>query len=87
MSPEAIDSMPEVDDVGVVGTDQEIEKRFTYHDPKDGQTERYNLIRDNGKRLAYLIKHNTQPSREQSLAFTHLEQAIMWANASIARNE
>lgn len=26
-------------------------------------------------------------SRERSLAFTKIDEAVMWANASIARNE
>jgi len=30
---------------------------------------------------------NTPESREQSLAITALEEAVMWANAAIARRE
>jgi len=37
--------------------------------------------------LAIDIIQNTPPSREQSLAITHLEEAIFYANAAIARNE
>lgn len=33
------------------------------------------------------IAEFTPTSREQELALTKLEEAIMWANASIARNE
>ena len=29
----------------------------------------------------------TQPSREQSLAMTHLEEALMWSNKSVAVHE
>ena len=65
----------------------EIELRFTYHPPKEGQSERYELLRMQAKTLAKLIKRMTPPSREQSLAFTKLEEAMMWANAAIARNE
>ena len=64
----------------------EIEKRFTYHAPKPGQPEKYVLLRDKGKELAYLIQDNCPDSRERSLALTKLEEAIMWANAAIARN-
>jgi hypothetical protein len=32
------------------------------------------------------VEH-TPESREQSLALTNLEQAVMWANAAIARRE
>ena len=64
-----------------------VENAFVYHAPKEGQPERYTLIRDEAKALALLILANCPPSRERSLAITNLEQAIMWANASIARNE
>jgi hypothetical protein len=37
--------------------------------------------------LAYHIKAETPASREQSLALTHLEDAVFWANAAIARHE
>lgn len=60
---------------------------FTYHPPKDGQPDRYNIIRNVGRSLAFTICDNCPPSRELSLALTNLEQAIMWANAAIARNE
>lgn len=64
-----------------------IEKAFTYHAPKGDQPERYVALREKGKELALLMAENCPTSRELSLALTNLEQAIMWANASIARNE
>ena len=66
---------------------QEIEKRFTYHAPKEGQPKKYELVRDTAKNLAVLLNSVCPESREKSLAFTALEEAVMWANASIARNE
>lgn len=65
----------------------EVEVRFTYHAPKGNQIERYEVLRDTAKKLAEDILEFTPESREQSLALTHLEQAIMWANAAIARRE
>jgi hypothetical protein len=65
----------------------EIEKRFTYHPPKGDQAERYQLIRAKAKELADLVAQACPDSREKSLAFTKLEESVMWANASIARNE
>lgn len=65
----------------------QIDKTFTYHAPKDDQPERYVALRDMAKSLAYSIVKNTPSSREQSLAITHLEEAIFYANAAIARNE
>jgi len=68
-------------------TGEQIEKVFTYHKPKDDQPDRYVLLRDKAKELAYIIVKNTPSSREQSLALTHLEESIFFANAAIARNE
>jgi hypothetical protein len=67
--------------------DPQVETAFSYHAPKTSQPERYELLRGEAKRLAYLFLASCPPSRERSLAMTNLEQAIMWANASIARNE
>lgn len=66
---------------------ERIESDFTYHPPKGDQVERYAMIRAAAKTLAHDIVTITPESREQSLALTNLEQAVMWANAAIARNE
>ena len=60
---------------------------FRYHEPQDDQIERYLAIRDKARELAYLIGNHTPPSREQSLALTHLQECVMFANAAIAVNE
>lgn len=67
-------------------TDQ-IAKSFTYHAPQADQPARYSDIRDAARALANLIAEHTPESREQSTALTNLEQAVMWANAAIARHE
>lgn len=67
-------------------TNPTIENNFTYHAPKEGQPEKYEQIRSKAKELAYLIDEVCPNSREKSLAMTKLEEASMWANASIARN-
>lgn len=64
-----------------------IENNFTYHAPQADQPERYTLIRDTARNLALLLAQTCPESRELSLALTALEEAVMWANASIARNE
>lgn len=68
-------------------TQDEIKNRFTYHIPKNDQAERYGVIRLRAREIAEVFEKLTPDSREKSLAFTHLEQAVMWANAAIARNE
>lgn len=65
----------------------ELENRYMYHAPKGNQTERYYTLRNKAKELAHMLDELCPNSREKSLAHTNLEQAIMWANASIARNE
>jgi len=66
---------------------QDLNNRFTYHPPTEGQRNRYQAIRDRAHDLAIFLDLNCPDSREKSLAITHLEDAVMWANASIARNE
>ena len=65
----------------------EIEKRFTYHAPKADQPVRYEAIRKDAREFAELISDLCPESRDKSLALTKLDEAVMWANASIARNE
>ena len=59
---------------------------YQYHAPKKDQPVKYEKIRDKAKELAILINTECPDSREKSIAFTNIETAIMWANASIARN-
>jgi hypothetical protein len=66
---------------------QDLNNIFTYHAPKDGQAERYVQLREAAKALAQLIVTLTPQSREQSVALTNVQQAVMWANAAIAINE
>ena len=61
----------------------EIEKRVTYQ----GQSSRYERLRNTAKDFAYQIEHECPDSRERSLALTKLEEAVMWANAAISHNE
>ena len=68
-------------------TKARLDKTFTYHTPKEDQPERYNRIRERALALAHTICGMTPPSREQSLALTKLEEAVMHTNAAIARNE
>ena len=68
-------------------TMMDINNTFTYHRPKNDQPARYEAIRTEAKRLAETIYDLCPDSQERSLAMTNLEQAVMWANASIARNE
>lgn len=66
---------------------KDYENTYSYHAPKGDQPDRYEVIRGNAKQFAMLIDTVCPESRERSLAHTKLEEAVMWANASIARNE
>jgi len=66
---------------------QQIEHNFKYHAPRQGQPEKYEYLRNQAKDLALAFLNQCPESRERSLAITKLEEAVMWANASIARNE
>lgn len=67
-------------------TNPVIENNFQYHSPSPEQVQKYAQLRSQAKQLAYLIDDLAPNSREKSLAMTKLEESIMWANASIARN-
>ena len=63
----------------------DLENIYKYHAPKEGQNAKYEALRAKAKELAEMIMKLCPESREQSVAFTELESAVMWANASIAR--
>lgn len=64
-----------------------IERNFTYHAPKGDQKLKYEIIREAGKEFAQLVFNACPDSRELSLSITKIEEAVMWANAAVARNE
>lgn len=68
-------------------TANDLANRFVHHAPINDQTTRYADIRAKLLECASFIVERTPKCREQSLAFTKLEEAMYWSNASIARNE
>jgi len=66
---------------------EDLTSRFTYHAPKEGQSKKYEKIRGVARVLAEEIDLTCCDSREKSIAITKIEEAVFWANASIARNE
>jgi hypothetical protein len=65
----------------------QIESVFSYHPVQPGQKERYEALRAEAREFALMIAAMTPTSREQSLALTALQEAVMYANAAIAINE
>lgn len=64
----------------------QLDNNFRYHAPKEGQAQKYTDIRDFAKGFAAHLHLACPASRELSVAITHLETAVFWANAAIARN-
>ena len=65
----------------------DVERNMTNHPPKDEETiQTYEDLRGGFKLLARHLDMVCPDSREKSLAITNLEQALMWAVASIARD-
>ncbi len=62
-----------------------LQNDFTYHKPPAEKQEVFIKIREKAKELAMMIAKECPRGREQSSAFTNLEQAVMHANAGIAR--
>lgn len=67
-------------------TRDELDDIFTYHAPKGIQPEVFEQIRNKGKELAAIINRRAYPCAELVNAVDHLQEAIMWANAAIARH-
>lgn len=65
---------------------EELIHRFTYHAPDENQKAHYALIRSHALRFAEALNDYCRESRELSLAITHLEEAVFWANAALARH-
>lgn len=63
----------------------DLDALFTYHQPRPEDMGKYALIRHQAKLLAEKFSE-LKEGREKSIAFTHLENAVMWANASISRS-
>lgn len=65
----------------------DLRTRFRYHKPKNSATEtKHENIRAIVYESALRIDVLCPDGREKSLAITKLEEAMMWANAAIARN-
>lgn len=68
------------------GPARDAENVFKYHEPKPGQDEKYHALRDGAKAFDALITKLCPESRERALAYTKLEEALLWATSSVARN-
>jgi hypothetical protein len=64
----------------------ELENRFLYHAPTGNKAKSHERIRNYVGQMAQEFNVGLPEGREKDLAITKLEEAMMWANAAIARN-
>jgi len=60
---------------------------FTFHPVKGNQTEKYQEIRLSALNLSILINDMCPESAEKTTSIRKLQEAVMFANASIAIHE
>jgi hypothetical protein len=64
----------------------DLQHRFNHHAPPNGTTaQKHITVRERCLELAEVLDGTQGDGREKSLAITKLEEAMMWANAGIAR--
>lgn len=64
----------------------DIAHRFAFHAATpDEKRNAHTSIRQACRRLADQLNEQIPDGREKSLAITHVEDAMMWANAALAR--
>ena len=77
--------------MGMSATDkimrERVENDYAWHAPTGDKAERHQMVRESGKAFAHAILACVPGGREQSLALTKAEEAVMWANAAIARGD
>lgn len=63
----------------------DLDHRFDYHRPDAEKADRHQRVRDYFKQAAEHMDEELDDGREKALVITALEEAMFWANASIAR--
>lgn len=67
--------------------EERLENDHTYHKPFGDQAQRYEDIRREAMEFCFYLAARAPESRELSIALGHVEEAVFYANAAIARNE
>ena len=70
---------------GLMDSTDDINNRFAFHPATEKTGPEHNEVRELCRALAHRIDDLIPVGREKSLAITHLEETMMWANAAIAR--
>ncbi|MEC4016096.1 Acb2/Tad1 domain-containing protein [Streptomyces sp. H27-D2] len=66
--------------------DLDLENRFTHHRPHGDQAERYERLRAGGREFAELLAELCPSSPELTRAVNAVDDAVMLANAAVARH-
>lgn len=66
-------------------TAESIAERFDVHPASPERQKTHQRVREACKALAEFIAANVPAGRERSLAFTKLEETMMWANKGVAQ--
>lgn len=66
---------------------QRTQFNMTNHTPTPERIERIERVREHMKRMAAILYVNCPESRERAVALTKMEEVLMWATASIAREK
>jgi hypothetical protein len=66
---------------------EKVEHNFTHHAPTGDKAETHQMVRESGKVFAHALLASCPESPELSTALAKIEEAVMWANAAIAREE
>ena len=63
----------------------DLDNRFAFHPADEDAASCHEAVRAAARRMAVSVLQVTPKSAEQTLALRKIEEAMMWANASIAR--
>lgn len=67
-------------------TPEDIENRFAFHAATTAEKrDAHTSVRQTLRRAADYLNDTLPEGREKSLAITHLEEAMFWGNAALAR--
>lgn len=70
-----------------MATHEDLVTRFAYHRPTNGKVKRHEDARFACFQAAMKLNELLPEGREKALVLTKLEEAMMWANAAIARED
>lgn len=65
---------------------EDVKRRFAFHPATETTGPQHDAVRADLGRLAAKMVKTLPDGREKSLVLTHLEEAMFWGNAAIARH-